>query len=115
MSRRQVYVILILTLSQCGNSFKRAEHLRIHINGVHLKQKPYACDLCNKTFAQSGDRNIHKFRHTGEKPHQCQYCKKNFRLLKAMRAHIRIHTGEKPYACEICKMDFMTYNLLASM
>lgn len=52
--------------SDCGNSFKRAEHLRIHINGVHLKQKPYACDVCNKTFAQAGDRNIHMRRHTGE-------------------------------------------------
>ena len=31
--------------TQCGNTFKRAEHLRIHINGVHLKQKPYSCEV----------------------------------------------------------------------
>lgn len=31
--------------SECGNTFKRAEHLKIHINGVHLKQKPYACEV----------------------------------------------------------------------
>lgn len=99
---------------QCGNSFKRAEHLRIHINGVHLKQRPYDCPLCSKTFAQSGDRNIHMRRHTGEKPHTCTVCNKSFRLLKAMRAHARIHTGEKPYTCETCKVDFMTYTALAS-
>lgn len=100
---------------ECGNTFKRAEHLRIHVNGVHLKQKPYPCYLCKKSFAQSGDRNIHMRRHTGkliirpigryesnltfdnfilgEKPHQCTYCLKNFRLRKAMRAHMRIHVS----------------------
>lgn len=79
--------------SQCGNSFKRAEHLRIHVNGVHLKKKPYTCEYCPKTFAQSGDRNIHRLRHTHEKNHQCTYCKKMFRLPKALRAHSRIHTS----------------------
>lgn len=107
--------------TECGNTFKRAEHLRIHVNGVHLKQKPYPCYLCKKSFAQSGDRNIHMRRHTGkihfvyrlvstlttavtclqlfvglflgEKPHQCTYCLKNFRLRKAMRAHMRIHVS----------------------
>lgn len=50
---------------ECGNTFKRAEHLRIHVNGVHLKQKSYSCHYCEKRFAQSGDRNIHMRRHTG--------------------------------------------------
>ncbi|XP_037050058.1 zinc finger protein 2 homolog isoform X2 [Bradysia coprophila] len=100
--------------SQCGNSFKRAEHLRIHINGVHLKKKPYTCEYCPKTFAQSGDRNIHRLRHTHEKNHQCTYCMKMFRLPKALRAHCRIHTGERPYTCEFCQMDFMTYTALAT-
>lgn len=98
----------------CGNTFKRAEHLRIHINGVHLKRKPYECKECGKTFSQSGDRNIHMSRHTSVKPHKCVFCDKAFRLIKALRAHMRIHTGEKPYSCVICKLDFMTYTSLAS-
>lgn len=100
--------------NQCSNQFKRAEHLRIHINGVHLKQKNFPCDvsyyieisrifnvwkniyklqICNKKFAQCGDRNIHMKRHQNLKPHVCSYCKKPFRLLKALKAHERIHTG----------------------
>lgn len=71
--------------TQCGNTFKRAEHLRIHINGVHLKQKPFSCSLCSKTFSQSGDRNMHMKLHSNDKPHQCHYCKKNFRLLKGIQ------------------------------
>ncbi|XP_058450473.1 zinc finger protein 883-like [Malaya genurostris] len=98
---------------ECGSTFKRAEHLRVHVNGVHLKRKPYSCEVCHKSFAQSGDRNVHMRRHMNEKPHQCTYCGKGFRLAKALRAHVRLHTGEKPFVCIICNMSFISYTALA--
>ncbi|XP_058823408.1 zinc finger protein 883-like [Topomyia yanbarensis] len=98
---------------ECGSTFKRAEHLRVHVNGIHLKRKPYSCEVCHKSFAQSGDRNVHMRRHTNEKPHQCTYCGKAFRLAKALRAHVRLHTGEKPFLCVICSMTFISYTALA--
>jgi KRAB domain-containing zinc finger protein len=77
----------------CSASFKRAEHLRIHVNSVHLKQRPYKCEFCEKSFAQAGDRNVHMKRHFNERPHHCKFCNKSFRLLKSKKAHQRIHTG----------------------
>ncbi|KAL9697763.1 hypothetical protein quinque_001204 [Culex quinquefasciatus] len=100
---------------ECGNCFKRAEHLRVHINGVHLKRKPYSCEVCHKAFAQSGDRNVHMRRHNGDdRPHKCAYCDKSFGLAKALRSHVRLHTGERPFVCSLCKAGFISYSALAA-
>lgn len=40
-----VFVERKYVCTQCSSTFKRAEHLRIHIRGVHLKEKPYSCDV----------------------------------------------------------------------
>ncbi|KAG5680402.1 hypothetical protein PVAND_009911 [Polypedilum vanderplanki] len=99
--------------AHCSQCFKRAEHLKIHINRIHLKMKPYTCtfDGCDKSFSQIGDRNVHMLIHTQEKKFQCKYesCKKSFRLEKARNQHEKIHIGLKTFLCEICKLYFMTY------
>lgn len=78
---------------KCEASFKRPEHLRLHINSVHLKYKPYKCEHpgCAKSFAQIGDRNVHMKVHVDDKPHVCRLCNKAFRLAKGLRAHEKIH------------------------
>lgn len=68
--------------------------------------------ICNKKFAQSGDRNIHMKRHQNLKPHICTFCKKPFRLLKALRAHERIHTG-RIYINLMLHLDFKCMNSLS--
>lgn len=101
---------------QCNSSFKRNEHLRIHIQRVHLKEKPYKCDHknCHKSFSQIGDRNIHLQSHSSSKPHVCTYCGKCYRLQKALRAHVKIiHTGERKFQCNLCKAEFQTYTALS--
>lgn len=82
---------------KCEASFKRPEHLRLHINSVHLKYKPYKCDYedCEKSFAQIGDRNVHRKIHRDEKPHICMMCRKAFRLVKGLRAHEKTHNKMK--------------------
>lgn len=97
----------------CKSSFKRAEHLRIHINGVHLKIREYKCEYCPKTFTQSGDRNQHMLTHSSEKLFSCGICKKEFRLLKVLKAHNKIHNGQRNfYHCTFCEEKFNSYATL---
>ncbi|XP_062565374.1 zinc finger protein 595-like isoform X2 [Armigeres subalbatus] len=100
--------------NKCGNTFKKIEHLKLHINGVHLKMKSHSCEVCNKSFARVGDRNVHMRSHAEEKPHQCSYCGRGFHLAKALRAHTRQHTGERPFVCIICNAGFTCHKTLTS-
>ncbi|EAT36083.1 AAEL011807-PB [Aedes aegypti] len=100
--------------NDCGNGFKKLEHLKMHINTVHLKTKAYSCQVCNKSFARVGDRNVHMRSHAEEKPHQCSYCGRGFHLAKALRAHTRQHTGERPFVCIICNAGFTCHKTLTS-
>jgi KRAB domain-containing zinc finger protein len=56
--------------------------------------KPYACKVCDKSFANRGSLWVHNRRHeVGNKPYTCQYCPKAFSHSSHLNVHKRIHTG----------------------
>ena len=81
----------------CDAIFKRTEHLRTHMNAVHLKVKPHRCEHigCGKSFSSIGDKNVHLNVHSDVKPHVCSICQKSFRLTKGLKAHLKTHRNNK--------------------
>ncbi|KAG9098299.1 hypothetical protein FRC06_006556 [Ceratobasidium sp. 370] len=58
----------------CGKTFRRGEHLRRHIKGIHLAERPHVCPHpeCGKTFSRHDNLMQHAKRHarptTARKP-----------------------------------------------
>ena len=38
------------TCHECGTCFEKKQQIESHINSVHLNQRPYKCNLCEKSF-----------------------------------------------------------------
>jgi len=69
-------------------------------------ERPWVCDLCNRSFAEKCTLKRHIRIHTKEKPWKCDTCGKAFNQSCSLQAHIRIHTGERPFPCEFCEKRF---------
>ena len=79
----------------------REEH-----KSMNIKQRSYACSICNKTFTQSYHLKNHKRIHSGERQFACSICNKSFTRSSHLKNHKRIHSGERPFVCGICNKSF---------
>lgn len=82
----------------CPKTFLQSGNLKQHLM-MHSGERPLRCEFCDKGFILSSHLKRHRQTHTGERPHQCEYCQRRFAERAKLRMHLRTHTKEKPYAC----------------
>ena len=71
-------------------------------------EKPYKCEVCEKSFPRKTSLTDHMRSHTGERPFACDQCDKRFTQKYILQNHqATIHSaGEKPFRCDHCDKCF---------
>ncbi|KAG9277734.1 zinc finger protein Gfi-1-like isoform X1 [Astyanax mexicanus] len=89
----------------CGKTFGHAVSLEQH-RAVHSQERSFDCKICGKSFKRSSTLSTHLLIHSDTRPYPCQYCGKRFHQKSDMKKHTFIHTGEKPHKCQVCGKAF---------
>ncbi|KAI5092600.1 zinc finger protein Gfi-1, partial [Silurus meridionalis] len=89
----------------CGKTFGHAVSLEQH-KVVHSQERIFSCKICGKSFKRSSTLSTHLLIHSDTRPYPCQYCGKRFHQKSDMKKHTFIHTGEKPHKCQVCGKAF---------
>ncbi|XP_037325182.2 growth factor independent 1A transcription repressor b [Pungitius pungitius] len=89
----------------CGKTFGHGVSLEQH-KAVHSQERSFDCKICGKSFKRSSTLSTHLLIHSDTRPYPCQYCGKRFHQKSDMKKHTFIHTGEKPHKCQVCGKAF---------
>ena len=79
----------------CEKSFTMKSDLRRHVATVHNKERPFQCPQCSKTFGQSGSLKTHVSVVHNKESFQCSKCSKTFTRKINMKEHVtNVHEGK---------------------
>lgn len=88
----------------CKKDFKFESRIYLHFAGVHngIRDKPYCCDVCGKTFTWLTVLNSHKRTHTNERPFKCGKCDARFCNKYSLSGHMPSHEDYPQFYCDKC-------------
>lgn len=99
---------------KCGQQFKSASQLKVHVESKCGKEKKYKCNECSSMHPTQASLNTHMLEHVDKKSHLCDTCGSSFPSKDQLTAHEKLHTDPKPYKCNKCDKAFVRRdNLIA--
>lgn len=104
--------IRLLKCTDCEYVTRKKADFENHVNKVHLKIKPYGCDVCSRDFCSKFRLREHMRTHSSAQSCYCAYCGKKFANKVCLKMHVRRHTGENPYECNICTEKFRSSSIM---
>lgn len=97
---------IIFSCVKCDKIFSTPHGLEVHARRSHSGKRPFACELCNKTFGHEVSLSQHRAVHTAEKTFECKQCGKTFKRSSTLSTHLLIHSDTRPYPCQYCGKRF---------
>jgi len=78
----------------CSKGFVQQSHLKRHHLAVHVHQRSFPCEICNRKFNRKDKLDQHMFVHTGLSKYKCPICNKMFSQNQYLKCHMK--TDHKP-------------------
>lgn len=97
---------LVFSCVKCDKMFSTPHGLEVHARRSHSGKRPFACELCNKTFGHEVSLHQHRAVHTADKSFECKQCGKSFKRSSTLSTHLLIHSDTRPYPCQYCGKRF---------
>uniref|UniRef100_A0A4W6CWT6 Zinc finger protein 648 n=1 Tax=Lates calcarifer TaxID=8187 RepID=A0A4W6CWT6_LATCA len=106
---------------KCSKVFSTPHGLEVHVRRSHSGTRPFACDICGKTFGHAVSLEQHKAVHSQVTSHthtfkppkpsilqsfDCKICGKSFKRSSTLSTHLLIHSDTRPYPCQYCGKRF---------
>ncbi|KAK6616906.1 hypothetical protein RUM43_014876 [Polyplax serrata] len=96
----------VFSCVKCEKMFSTPHGLEVHARRSHNGKRPFACELCNKTFGHEISLSQHRAVHNVEKIFECKQCGKSFKRSSTLSTHLLIHSDTRPYPCHYCGKRF---------
>ena len=75
----------------CQAKFTPKENVKLRVETVHEKKKPFACQNCNKKFTSKVNLKQHlETCHKKMKPFTCQFCDNKFTNDHVLKSHVEM-------------------------
>ena len=104
------------SLHPCEAKLTPKENVTPHVETVHEKKKPFACQDCNKKFKSKINLKQHvEIVHEKKKPFACQDCDMKFTSMESLEQHVEtVHEKKKTFTCLFCDNKFSDNHVLNS-